>query len=413
MRHHFAAVTFSAFFFVLPSTIVFGQTRQPASASVVDEKELAKYLQKESERPLPTQAIEGSIDPATYLVGPGDVLKINFWGLSSEEALGLSIQITPEGKMLIPSVGVIDVNNKTLQRVQEDVVLACGAKYDPHKVKITTHLTQLRLVRAHIYGEVRNPGFYTATAIDRIAHYISEAAGWTEWADEQHVEVRHLDGTVDTLDLSKLYQKGELSQNAYIRGGDVIYFPRIELTDNLVYVDGEIPFPGPHRITKDETVIDFLHRIEALNRGSDLEEFFLVRRENPPSRLNFFGNSAEGVLADTTRLKPGDHIFIPARREFVYVMGSVQKPGNFPYHVGNKALDYIGMAGATAETGNLESVKIIHRDSSEIAKGLHHEVRRGDTIIVPASSRTKITQLLAISSQIATLLIAAKAVGAF
>lgn len=396
---------------MLLSAGILAQTRP--SATAVDEKELAKYLQKESEQSLPPQAIEGAIDPATYLVGPGDVLTINFWGLSSEEAPGLSIRITPEGKMLIPSVGVIDVTNKTLQRVQEEVILACGAKYDPRKVKITIHLTQLRMVRAHIYGEVRNPGFYSASAIDRIAHYISEAAGWTEWADEQHVEVRHLDGAVDTLDLSKLYQKGDLSQNIYIRGGDVIYFPRIRLTDDVVYVEGQIPFPGPHKIAKDETVLDFLHRIEALNRGADLQELFFVRGKNPPIRLNFFGNRAEGMLVDTTRLKHDDQILIPALKEFVYVMGAVQKTGNFPFHVGYKALDYVGMAGATTEAGNLESVKIIHRDSSEIEKGLYHEVRRGDTIIVPASSRTKITQLLAISSQIATLLIAAKAVGAF
>jgi len=399
--------------YVLPIATVYGQTHQQAPSTAVDEKELAKYLQKESEQSLPPQAIEGSIDPATYLVGPGDVLKINFWGLSAEEAPGLSIKVTPEGKMLIPSVGVLDVNNKTLQRVQEEVVQACGAKYDPHKVKITTHLTQLRLVRAHIYGEVKNPGFYTATAIDRIAHYISEAAGWTEWADEQHVEVRHRDGTVDTLDLSKLYQKGDLSQDIYIRGGDVIYFPRIELTDKLAYVDGEVPFPGPHKIAKDETVLDFLHRIEALNRGSDLQDFFLVRGENPPIRLNFFGDGTEGLPTNATRLENGDHILIPAIREFVYVQGAVQKPGNFPYRVGYKAIDYVGLAGATAETGSLENVKIIHRDSSKTEGGLYHAVRRGDTIVVSASSRTKITQLLAISSQIATLLIAAKAVGAF
>ena len=189
---------------MLSTVATFAQTR--ATATAVDEKELAKYLQKENEKSLPPQAIEGAIDPATYLVGPGDVLTINAWGLSSEEDLGLSLKVTPEGKIIIPSVGIIEANNKTLRQVQEEVRQTCATKYDTNKVKITAHVTQLRLVRAHIYGEVKSPGIYIGTAIDRIAYYISEAEGWTTWADERNVQVRHIDGSVDTLDLSGLYQ---------------------------------------------------------------------------------------------------------------------------------------------------------------------------------------------------------------
>jgi len=397
--------------FMLPVATLVGQTRSSASATAVDEKELAKYLQKESEQSLPPQAIEGAIDPATYLVGPGDVLTINAWGLSSKEDLGLSLKVTPEGKIIIPSVGIIEANNKTLRQVQEEVRQACAAKYDRNKVKITAHVTQLRLVRAHIYGEVKSPGIYIGTAIDRIAYYISEAEGWTAWADEHQVQVRHLDGTVDTLDLSRLYQGGELAQNIYIRGGDVIYFPRIELTDHMVYIEGEVPLPGPHKIATGETALDFLHRIEALDRKSDLNEFYLLRGKERPVRLIFFGNGVEGLLASTTRLEHGDRILAPALKEFVYVRGAVFAPGKFPYVVGYKAADYVGLAGATTEAAGLKSLQVIHASTGKIEKGPDRDVERGDTIVVSTSTRSKFSQYLTITSQLATLVIAAAAIG--
>jgi protein involved in polysaccharide export with SLBB domain len=397
--------------FMPPAAMLLGQTRATAPAGAVDEKELAKYLQKENEQSLPPQAIEGAIDPATYLVGPGDVLTINAWGLSSEADLGLSLKVTPEGKIIIPSVGIIAANDKTLRQVQEEVRQACAAKYDPNKVKITAHLTQLRLVRAHIYGEVKSPGIYVGTAIDRIAYYISEAEGWTAWADERQVQVRHLDGTVDTLDLSRLYQGGELAQNIYISAGDVIYFPRIELTDRVVYVEGEVPLPGPNKIAQDETALDFLHRIEAMNRKSDLNEIYLVRGHAAPARLTFFGNGVEGLEASATPLQHGDRILVPALKEYVYVRGAVHSPGRYPYVVGYKAADYVGLAGATVESASLKSVKVIHGNTGITEKGPERDVERGDTIVVSASIRSKFSQYLTITSQVATLVIAAAAIG--
>ncbi len=389
---------------------ILGQTRSSASATAVDEKELAKYLQKESEQALPPQAIEGAIDPTAYLIGPGDVLKINAWGLSSEEELGLSLQVTPEGKVIMPSVGIIDANGKTLQQVQEEVRRACAAKYDPNKVKITTHLTQLRLVRAHIYGEVKSPGLYIGTAIDRIAYYISEAEGWTAWADERQVQVRHLNGRVDILDLSKLYQGGELAQNIYISGGDVIYFPRIELTSQMVQVEGEVPLPGPHKIAAGETVLDFLHRIEALERKADLNKCYLIRGQTAPQLLSFFDNGEMGLNARTTWLQHGDRLLIASLKAFVYVRGAVQSPGSFPYIVGYKVADYVGLAGATAESAKLASVKIIHGRTGKTGKGPDEDVERGDTIVVSTSLRSKFSQYLTITSQVATLVIAAAAI---
>lgn len=380
------------------------------SSEGIDEKELAKYLQKQGEQRAMLQAVERPVDPASYMVGPGDILKINFWGPASDE-LGISAAITPEGKLIIPTVGTLDVIDKPLQQIQEEIRHACEAKYDPRNISVTAHLTQLRMVRAHVYGEVNSPGSFTATAVDRISYFIQQAEGWTQWADERTVELRHADGTIDTLDMYKLYHEGDLGQDPFVRGGDVIYVPRIELTDKTVFVEGAVAMPGPHQIARDESLIDFLYRVKALNRGADFNEFFLIRKNQAPLRLSFFSNGTAGNDVHSLRMEHGDHILVTGVKAYVYVHGAVKNPGNFPYVEGYKAADYVGLAGGTQDMANLESTKIIHRDSGITEKGADKEVKRGDTLIVPVAARTKLSEYLLIASQIATILIAASAVG--
>ncbi len=374
----------------------------------IDEKELAKYLQKQSEqRPLP-QAIEGAVDPATYRVGPGDVLRISFWGPSSDDN-SISASVTPEGKLIIPSVGSIDVNNKTLEAVRAQVKAACETKYDPRSISVTTDLTQLRLVRAHILGEVQTPGSFIATAVDRISYFIQQAEGWTDWADERRVEVRHADGTADTLDMYKLYHHGDLSQDPHVRGGDVIYVPHIELSGKTVFLEG-VGGPGPHQIAEDETALEMLYRVKAIQRWTDLDKIYLQRGSQPPTPLRLVNNGADGLAAGDIELENGDRLVVTSLKGNVYVHGAVKNPGNVPYVEGYKAADYIGFAGGTQDMADLKNVRIIHIDTGRTDKGGESEVKRGDTIIVPIAGRVKLAQYLLIVSQVATLIIAVAAV---
>jgi len=389
-------------------------TRFGDRAKEDDEKLQARLKQKHAEQQALQkgllQAIERPVDPARYIVGPGDVLKISFWGPASDD-LGFSVPITPEGKLIIPTVGALDVIDKTLQQVQGEIRHACETKYDPKSMSVTAHLIQLRSVRAHVYGEVESPGSFTGTAVDRVSSFIQQAGGWTNWADERRIELRHADGKVDTLDMFELYYEGDLRQDPYLRGGEVIYVPRIELTDKTVFVEGRAGRPGPHQIARDESVMDFVRRVNALQHGADLNEIFLVRRNQTPLRLDFFSASTNGNDARHLRMEDGDRLIARGGSDLIYVHGAVKNPGSFPHVEGYKVADYIGLAGGTQDMAQLGSAKVIHRDTGKTEKGANKEVRAGDTVVVPISTRNTISQYLLIVSQVATILIAASAVG--
>lgn len=424
-----SALLFSAAIAMAQSPL-FERKVSPSPVDKLEQKEKRETMRPQLPQVALLSAVETAIDPASYRVGPGDVLTINLWGLLDDQP-ALQTPITPEGKLLIPTIGALEVKALTLQQVQETVRRACLEKYNAKMISVTAHLTQVRQVRVHVYGEVQTPGSFIGAAVDRISHFIELAGGSTEWANQNLVEVRHADGRIDHLDLARVYQQGELAQNPFVQGGEVIYVPRIALSGKTVFVEGEVDLPGPHQFAQHETVEDFLHRIKALDRASDLNAIYLVRKNQAPAHLSFFEravpsdnhasaspkehkagtNGLAYVAAQTQHLEDGDRILITRIKEYVYVHGAVRNPGNFPFVVGYKAADYVGLAGGTAEMASMGGIKTLHVATGKTEKGASREVQRGDTILVPTSGRNKLSQYVNIASQFATLLIAASAVG--
>ena len=94
----------------------------------------------------------------------------------------------------------------------------------------------------------------------------------------------------------------------------------------------------------------------------------------------------ELVLAEqftTERIHPGDEIYIH-RIAIVAVVGQVRKPGNFAYHPGMSANDYIVIAGGVTQDGSSNRV-LVERGSGAKVRGPNKEIFAGDTVYVPRS----------------------------
>ncbi len=357
--------------------------------------------------PVPTaQAIETIINPDEYLVGPGDMFYINIAG--GEEFF--TSQVTPEGKLIIQTVGTLFVNGKQLSQVQKDVKEAGEKKYKV--TKVIASLIQLRTFRVHVTGEVDNPGTFVAQAVDRVSVLIDRAGGITEWADERHAEIRHKDGSVDLLDLFKFKKLGQLEKNIYVQNGDIIYVPAIELSENTVILEGYVDQPGIHQIIEGEMLSSFLLRVDAFNRRLDPHQIFVTRNdkqgEDKIININLLAKNKNAAtsLPDDIKLKDGDKIHVPSLKNRVYVHGAVFSPGSKPYNVGFRARDYVGLAGGTEEMGNIKGIRVIHFSDGSIEKGPNASVERGDTIIVPRAFRRSFSEYLQIFAGLATLVFA-------
>lgn len=389
----------------LPKAIDFGQLFE-SKKMTREEFELWKRNRQAriQERLGQIEALENAVDPEQYLVGPGDVFSFNIWGALEEQ---IPLMVSPEGRLIIPSVGEIDVNGLTLTAARERVLDRAKPVYAGSEVSLS--LEALRFFRVHVVGEVQFPGTYVARAVDRVSELITLAGGPTERAWKGGIEIRHWNGMQDTLDLNAFELTGQLDSDRFATGGDVIFVPPIGLGHDLVKVEAEQETSGSYRIDPGETLLGFLQRVRALKRNSDLSKILVIRQEQGKDRYLYPFSPASTDLEFA--LLPGDRVVLPS--QYVYVKGSVRLPGAYPYVFNLTAKEYAGMAGGDFRSGNIKGVKVYHNRTGETESGANVLVEPGDVVHLDVSLGQKLASYLPIISASASLLLAAKAAGLF
>lgn len=359
------------------------------------------------ERLSQVEALECAVDPDTYIVGPGDIFSFNIWGALEEQ---VPLIVSPEGKLLVPSVGEIDVDRRPLSEVQALVLEKASSYYEKSRVTLT--LEALRFFRVHVVGEVEYPGTYVAQAVDRVSSMIAEAGGVTEWAWKRGIELRHPDGRIDFFDLAAFEQEGNLEQDLFVNGGSVVYVPPIGLGKSLVKVEGDLESAGVYQIFRDETLLAFLQRIRVLERNTDLSKIAVIRREDASE-----GQGTDCILpfADADSLgvdcplQDGDRVVLPSK--YVYVKGSVQHPGAYPYVLNLTAKDYAGMAGGDYRSGGIKGVKVYHARTKKTEKGPNILVEPGDVVHLNPGWNERFRNYIQFIPVITSLILAAEAAG--
>jgi protein involved in polysaccharide export with SLBB domain len=342
------------------------------------------------------QALEQAIDSTRYILGPGDQLLIKIWGVLDQQFIS---PITAEGFIIIPSVAEVNIGGKTLAEASQSIKAELSKSFRNSNFSI--RLVRMRKFRVYIVGEIQNPGTYYLRSVDRLVDAIQLAGGALNWGDETRIQVRHLDGTSDTVNVSEFYVDGNLEENIFLRGGDVIFIPRIDLSKNYVIITGNVGSQGIYQTLEKETLYEFLKRVKALNRNSNIANVILIR-DTTKLVFNFLQNE---VGAQQEDLETGDRIIIPSLRDRVYVKGEVYQPGPYPYLANYSARDYAGYAGMLGTSTDINKIYVIRANTNEIDYGPDIIVNRGDTVIIPKSGRENVKDVMAIITPIISITI--------
>ncbi|NOX90124.1 MAG: hypothetical protein GXO77_13985 [Calditrichaeota bacterium] len=388
------------FSIVLSHAVIFAQqTGQTPTIPLFDvqnkkyEESLEKFYQQRSViRTAVPQVLETELEASDYLIGPGDEFKISIIGEIENEYI---IQVSPEGEVILPSLGEVVLKDVTLKEAKAKLLEILSSNY--LKAKISVNLITLRKFRIYLTGEVKNPGTYFVQGSDRLSDVIEVSGmgiaastqeqvasfGLTDWADDTRVQVRHKNGTVDTYDLTRFYQYGDMSQNPYLHGGDIIFIPSIDLTAAKVIIEGNVGNQGIYSLKKDETIFGFLRRVAAINKRSDLKNIML-ERSGERQIINLLDDWEKFI---NFKLIDGDRIIVPTINDRVYVRGEVYNPGSFPYLANYTSKDYIGLAGALDSGAGDNKIVVVRKETGEVLKGPDIIIKRGDMVILPKRTR--------------------------
>jgi len=372
--------------------------------------------------------MEGAIDPDKYTVGPSDLFNVAVWGPVS---FSYSLVVTPEGTLIIPTVGEISVKDRRLTQVKRQAEHIVRKRYPAGEITVT--LLRPRTFVVSLRGVVTKQGQYIASAVDRVEKVLLEGAsvlyptssytipavsatdGFPIQADAykppritqadqlyeqtstRNIKLIRRSGDTLRVDIPKFYATRDDRLNPFLLDGDVIVVPRKLIKRNSVMVFGAVNAPGVYEYAEGDNLLDMIEIVGGTLPTADFSTAVITR-------VDSLGRSAEEQVCDLSavragskenpRLFPGDRIVVKEKRDFprargATVVGEVRQPGFYPITEGMKLTSIIQAAGGFTEHALFNGSFVLRKEEKlgdivdprlEILRGLRtHQLNQTDS----------------------------------
>src|ERR1039457_4906796 len=106
---------------------------------------------------------------------PGDGIKLTFYHIS--DSISGEYYIQEDGSISLPFLGKIKAADRNIDSLKSEISSGYNNLYK------NPELTILPIIRINVFGEVKNPGFYYVTGIDKLSDILAKAGGTTSDAD--------------------------------------------------------------------------------------------------------------------------------------------------------------------------------------------------------------------------------------
>ncbi|MDQ6978780.1 MAG: polysaccharide export protein [Mariprofundaceae bacterium] len=303
--------------------------------------------------------LEKDVHDYRYLIQARDVVKITVWdhpeltnpsGITAGSSTADGSLVRQDGTIFYPYVGVIKVAGMTVESVRR--ILAKKLASYVKNPQVDVRITAFRSQKVYITGEVKNPGnlFLDDTPLT-LLDAVNKMGGITTTADLSHVTVHSNDGSLATVSLFRLLNRGDISQNMLLKDGDTVHIPNN--TNNKIFVMGEVgkqaalPLPD-----EGMSLAEAISEVGGFDRtSSDPSKVYVIRgvdtkgnsRQAPRDRLvvkkdtKVFHLDSESpdalLLADQFHLQPRDIVYVSVKgiarwgRVFNQVSGAINAIG--------------------------------------------------------------------------------------
>lgn len=258
-------------------------------------------------------------------------------------------------------------------------------------------------VSVSITGDVKEPGIYTLTTMNRVSEALALASiqayalssaqqvpaeklslGKTTFKLPSSVDsvqatvygqrsiILNRQGQRQVLDMLKFFRLGDISQNPFLKDGDIIIVTPV---NTVISIQGSVRRPGDYEFREGDTLKDLLDLTLGMTEDADLRHVLLYRynddfTEFEKSELNISGYPNTITPALQTVMKHGDRLLIPANTEFrkaykVHVSGKARLQGM--YYVDDKTTlyDLLVMCGGPTNEADLGNSFVYNRLVSE------------------------------------------------
>lgn len=326
--------------------------------------------------------MEGAVDPNEYMVGPGDFFTVV---VGSVEGSAAPIPVSADGRLPLPEAGSVDISGMTLAQARATALIALREAFGQIPVDVT--LSQPRQFYVHVSGAVPVPGRMLSLPVGRVSTALEMAFSDTTRAPVtnpnyrpslRNVSVVHRDGSESRLDLMRYYSAGQVSENPYLRDGDVIFVPGYDPDYESVYVDGSVPFPGGYDVRPNDNVRSVLQAAGMYEAPLTPTVVRLLSYAGGDERTIQL-HEALGQMGAAIRVGPRDHISVSKQRlpgGTATIEGMVHHPGTYAIEQGRSTMtDLINLAGGLRPEAHTTATFLERRALPDPTLGMKAEDR--------------------------------------
>lgn len=194
--------------------------------------------------------------PVNYIVGPDDQINIDVYGNS---VANWSLNVSPEGNINIPGVGVLSVVGKTMDDVAAAIKhkLAANNYAIGRGTDVKVSLGNIRSINVILQGQLIRPGTYTLPSLATVFNALYAAGGPSDVGSFRQIEVMRDNKVIRRVDLYDFLVKGSQKDNIALRDQDVVRVPAYKIR---VQLKGEVKIPALFEVLPGEklqNVLDF------------------------------------------------------------------------------------------------------------------------------------------------------------
>src|SRR5262245_44043763 len=198
--------------------------------------------------------------------------------------------------------------SKNIKLEREDTIVV-------PEIAVGSNLQEMQERRIYVLGKVAKPGVYTLKQDVPILHALFLAGGVAEGGDQAAAFVIRGKEKIP-VDLWRLIQKGDVSQNVMIKHEDTIIIPAGGELQNAVYVMGEVTKPGVYAQPEALSLLKLVSLAGGFTKYASPSRATLIRKDGDKKVL--MKVDLKDIMNDPKKyedlaLRPGDVLIIPER----------------------------------------------------------------------------------------------------
>lgn len=229
-------------------------------------------------KPSPTSPVGDS-----YVVGPGDELRLVVWGAPEYQ---YDLEVDRQGRIFVPDHGQFTAGGRELGELRTDMKKWLSRKHsglatEPQTVFMSLSVTRIQPIKIYVLGEVARPGGYTVSAMSYVFNSLYSVGGPLQRGSLRRIRVIRDGQVASTVDLYNYLVEGKSPDPMGLQSGDYL---RVPVRGKTVAITGAVQRPAYYEMKEGETVEDLINYAGGLESDAYTSTFRISRLVPPGER---------------------------------------------------------------------------------------------------------------------------------